>query len=60
MEYVDLIKEKNPLHSKYLNKLTLSENKLKDLNHLILFYQNNLNFSLEEQARNYIVVLNDT
>lgn len=54
------IEEKNPLHKKCLDGLQLCGEEYNDLEKLITYYQDTLNISLEEQAKSYIVVLNDT
>ncbi|MBF7059534.1 class I SAM-dependent methyltransferase [Campylobacter volucris] len=56
----DLIKEKNPLHEKCLNGLKLSKQEYNDLEKLITYYKNDLKINLEEQAKSYILILNDT
>ncbi|ECH3948949.1 class I SAM-dependent methyltransferase [Campylobacter coli] len=55
-----LIEEKNALHKKCLDGLQLSDEEYNDLEKLIIYYKDTLNINLEEQAKSYIVVLNDT
>lgn len=59
-ELFKLIEEKNPLHKKCLDGLQLSKEEYSDLEKLIIYYKDTLNITLEEQAKSYIVVLDDT
>lgn len=54
-----LIAEKNPIHAKYLNKISFSKNDEIEFNNLINFYLKS-DVSLQEQCDCYLTILNDT
>ncbi|MCR6570887.1 class I SAM-dependent methyltransferase [Campylobacter insulaenigrae] len=55
----DLIAIKNPIHSKYLNKIKLDEEDKKEFEKLINFYLQN-SITLDELCECYLTILNDT
>ncbi|AJC93081.1 SAM-dependent methyltransferase [Campylobacter subantarcticus LMG 24377] len=55
----DLISTENPMHAKYLNKITFSKEDEIEFNNLITYYLKN-NISLKEQCECYLTILNDT
>lgn len=55
----ELISIKNPIHAKYLNKISFSQNDEIEFNNLIDFYLKS-GISLQEQCGCYLTILNDT
>lgn len=55
----NLIASKNPIHAKYLNKISFNKEDEKEFENLIHFYLKR-NITLEEQCECYLTILEDT